>query len=71
MFGLRRKGLPISVMLELEDSLNKSELHKYGAEKDDNYLAKEFNLEVAFVDDKWDMASKQSWHRQCIMASMV
>lgn len=51
MFGLRRKGLPISVMLELEDSLNKSELHKYGAEKDDNYLAKEFNLEVAFVDD--------------------
>lgn len=51
MFGLRREGLPVSVMLELEDSLNKSELHKYGADKDDNYLAKQFNLEVVFVDD--------------------
>lgn len=51
MFNLRRKGLPTSVMIELEDSLNKSKLHEYGADKDDNYLAKEFNLEVIFVDD--------------------
>lgn len=51
MFRLRRKGLPTSVMLELEDSLNKSELHKFGAGKDDDYFAKEFNLEVVFVDD--------------------
>ncbi|GEM_PF-886465 len=51
MFGLRRKGLPTSVMLELEDSLNKSELHKFGADKDDDYLADKFNLEVVFVDD--------------------
>ena len=51
MFRLRRKCLPTSVMLELEDSLNKSELHKFGADKDDDYLAKAFNLEVVFVDD--------------------
>lgn len=51
MFGLRRKGLPTNVMLELEDSLNKSELHEFGANKDDDFLAKEFNLEVVFVDD--------------------
>lgn len=51
MFGFRRKGLPTSVMLALEDSLNKSVLHKLGADKDDDYLAKEFHLEVMFVDD--------------------
>lgn len=39
MFGLRRKGLPVSVMLELEDSLDGSELRKHGTGKDDEYAA--------------------------------
>ena len=51
MFWLRRSGLPVSVMLELEDELNRSVLSKIDADKDDNSLAKELGLEVIFTED--------------------
>lgn len=51
MAWFKRKGLSTEVMIELEDKLNKSKLHVLGADKDDNDLAKEFKLQVMFVND--------------------
>lgn len=51
MFWLTRKGLPVSAMIELEDDLNTSVLYKYGAVITDGELARDFGLDVVFVDD--------------------
>lgn len=52
MTWFRRKGLSTEVMIELENKLNESVLHKLVPDKNDNELADKFNLEVMFVKDE-------------------